>query len=118
MNVSSIRILPAVEWCEINDIPEIVAFATLQESRQGETDQRRTPGKQTVFHVSWRVVATRQRRHGGIQVVAHRRQPADHRYSEILETQTERNAKLRILKIKWRNIVFDVCKSPLSPSSE
>lgn len=94
------RILPAIEGSEINDIPEIAIFMTLQKSRRYETDQRRAPGKQAVFHIRWRVVATRQRRHGSVQMMTHRRQPADHRYPKILQTQTERNAEFRILKIK------------------
>lgn len=64
---------PTIEGCELDDVPEIVTFATLQKSRQTEGDERRTPGEQAVLEVRRRVVATRYRCHGGVQVVAHRR---------------------------------------------
>lgn len=54
-----IKVLPAIEGGEINDIPEIVAFAALQESRQHEADQRRAPGEEAVLEVCWRIIATR-----------------------------------------------------------
>lgn len=55
----AIKVLPAIEGGEINDIPEIVAFAALQESRQHKADQRRAPGKEAVFEVCRRIITTR-----------------------------------------------------------
>jgi len=107
--VLTTRILPAIEGSEINNIPEIMTFMTLQKSRRYETDQRRAPGKQTVLHVRWWVIATRQWRHGSVQMMAHRCQPADHRYPKILQTQTERNAEFRILKINKKHRCCNRC---------
>lgn len=55
----AIKVLPAIEGSEINDIPEIVALTALQESRQREADQRRAPGEEAVLEVCWRIIATR-----------------------------------------------------------
>jgi len=57
--VLTIRILPAVEGSEINNVPEIMILATLQENRQCKTDQGRAPSKQAILHIRWRFVATR-----------------------------------------------------------
>lgn len=108
-------ILPAIEGSEVDDVPEIVALAVLQQSRQREADQRRAPGEEAVLKIGRRIVATRQGRHSGVQMMAHRRQPADHWYPQILQAQSERDAELRVLQIKKKKTHTHTAFKNLSP---
>ena len=106
--------LPAIEGREIGDVPDAGCLAYLQESGDPEIDERRTPGEQAVLEIGWRIVAARDRGDARVKMMAHGGQPADHRHPEILQTQPQGNAQLRVLRTPWATLFSPRLSLPFS----
>ena len=89
--------LPAIEGRQVRNVPNIGRLLDLKEHSHTEDEERHAPGEDAVLEVGRRIVASRDRGDGGVKMMTHRGQPANHRHAKVLQTQPQGNAQLRIL---------------------